>query len=404
MDNIVAARQTSNPLYIKALLDELRVFGLHEELGNKIDYYLTAETVDDLYEKVLERLEKDYEQERKGIVSEAMSLIWASRRGLSETELLELLGKDNEPLPHAYWSPLYLALEESLVSRSGLLTFFHDYLRKAVEDRYFYDPKNKCLDAGKECREHLRLADYFEKRELDDRKADELPWQLEWANEWERLKDCISNLDMFHKLMTEAKRYELTGYWHLLEDRYDMIKEYQISLQRYEQSSPANESLAYKYQQIAFFLDMNAKYAGAEPLYRRALAISEKALGQEHPDTAGSLINLAGLLKRKGDYEGAESLYRKALAIREKALGKKHLDTALSINNLAELLRIKGDYVDSEPLYRKALNIYEKALGKDHPETATIINNLALLLNSKGEYESAEPLYRRALAIRGFIS
>ena len=34
-------------------------------------------------------------------------------------------------------------------------------------------------------------------------------------------------------------------------------------------------------------------YAKAEPLYQRALKISEKALGPEHPDTATSLNNLA---------------------------------------------------------------------------------------------------------------
>ena len=39
--------------------------------------------------------------------------------------------------------------------------------------------------------------------------------------------------------------------------------------------------------------------AAARPLYERALAIYEKALGPEHPDTAGSLNNLALLLKRK---------------------------------------------------------------------------------------------------------
>ena len=203
IDRMVTTQQTANPLYLKALLDELRVYGDHETLEQRINHYLVAETVDDLYEKVLERLEKDYEQERKGLVSEAMSLIWASRRGLSESEILELLGKDKEPMPRAYWSPLYLALEESLVSRSGLLTFFHDFLRKAVEDKYFKDKESKHTS-------HIRLAGYFEKRPLDMRKADELPWQLRKAQEWERLKDCITNLDMFHKLMTETKRYELT--------------------------------------------------------------------------------------------------------------------------------------------------------------------------------------------------
>ncbi len=58
------------------------------------------------------------------------------------------------------------------------------------------------------------------------------------------------------------------------------------------------------------------------------MAIREKALGPEHPDTAGSLNNLAVLYRAMGDYAKAEPLYRRALAIREKALGKEHPDTA----------------------------------------------------------------------------
>ena len=39
------------------------------------------------------------------------------------------------------------------------------------------------------------------------------------------------------------------------------------------------------------------KYDEAEPLYREALAIDRKVSGNEHPDVATSLNNLAGLLK-----------------------------------------------------------------------------------------------------------
>ena len=59
----------------------------------------------------------------------------------------------------------------------------------------------------------------------------------------------------------------------------------------------------------------------AESLGRRALAICEKALGPNHPDTAASLNNLGELLRSKGDYAGAELLYRRALAICEKGFG-----------------------------------------------------------------------------------
>ena len=44
----------------------------------------------------------------------------------------------------------------------------------------------------------------------------------------------------------------------------------------------ALNNLAYLYQDLG-------RYADAEPLYRRSLAINEKALGPEHPDEAAGL-------------------------------------------------------------------------------------------------------------------
>jgi tetratricopeptide (TPR) repeat protein len=52
------------------------------------------------------------------------------------------------------------------------------------------------------------------------------------------------------------------------------------------------------------------EYAKAEPLYREALEIRQKVFGREHPDTAESLDNLAGLYWAIGDYAKAEPLYK----------------------------------------------------------------------------------------------
>jgi tetratricopeptide (TPR) repeat protein len=150
---------------------------------------------------------------------------------------------------------------------------------------------------------------------------------------------------------------------------------------------------------LALSLDGAGDYAAAEPLFRRALAIREKALGPDHPDVATSLDNLAQLLEERGDYAGAEPLYRRALAIDEKALGPDHPDVATRLNDLAMLVQAKGDYAGAEPLYRRALAIFEKALGPDHHLVATDLNNLASLLYAKGDYSGPEPLLRRALAI-----
>jgi tetratricopeptide (TPR) repeat protein len=118
-------------------------------------------------------------------------------------------------------------------------------------------------------------------------------------------------------------------------------------------------------------------------LFRRALAVMEKALGPDHPDTATALNNLAELLEDKGDHAGAERLLRRALAIREKALGPDHTDTAMSLGNLAALLKSKGDYAGAEPLFRRALAIREKELGPDHPDTAISLNNQRCCWNPK---------------------
>ncbi|MGO9740479.1 MAG: tetratricopeptide repeat protein, partial [Roseiarcus sp.] len=142
-----------------------------------------------------------------------------------------------------------------------------------------------------------------------------------------------------------------------------------------------------------------AAYAEARSLFQRALAIREKALGPEHPDTATSLNNLALLLRAQGDLAGARPLFERALAIREKALGREHPATATSLNNLAELLRTQGDLAGARPLCERALAIYEKALGPEHPDTAQSLNNLAGLLQAQGDLAGARPLYERALAI-----
>src|SRR5271157_2474037 len=154
------------------------------------------------------------------------------------------------------------------------------------------------------------------------------------------------------------------------------------------------------YNNLAETLRAQGKYAEAEAMHRRALAITRKALGEDHPDTAGSYNNLAATLSAQGKYAEAEALHRRALAIRLKALGKDHPDTAGSYNNLAATLHDQGKYAEAEPMHRRALAIRLKALGADHPDTATSYNNLAATLHDQGKYAEAEPMHRRALAIR----
>ena len=83
-----------------------------------------------------------------------------------------------------------------------------------------------------------------------------------------------------------------------------------------------------------------------------------------------SLNNLAELYRVQGRFDEAAPLYERALAVAEAALGPDHPDVALTLNGLAELHRAHGDYEAAEPEYARALAIREKALGSDHPDVA----------------------------------
>jgi tetratricopeptide (TPR) repeat protein/CHAT domain-containing protein len=151
---------------------------------------------------------------------------------------------------------------------------------------------------------------------------------------------------------------------------------------------------------LAIVYQAQGKYGEAEGLYKRARAIREKALGASHPDVAQTLNNLATVYQAQGKYGEAEGLVKRALAIREKALGASHPDVAQTLNNLATVYRAQGKYGEAEGLVKRALAIREQALGASHPDVAQTLHDLAIAHQTQGEYGEAEGLVKRALAIR----
>ena len=58
-----------------------------------------------------------------------------------------------------------------------------------------------------------------------------------------------------------------------------------------------------------------------------------------------SLNNLAGLYEVQGRYTDAEPLYKRALTIAEKALGPEHAYAGHALNNLGALYFAQRDWV-----------------------------------------------------------
>jgi tetratricopeptide (TPR) repeat protein len=179
----------------------------------------------------------------------------------------------------------------------------------------------------------------------------------------------------------------------------DPLSPHVLTLARHADDAGITEPTSRLMNQLGSLFYAKSRYAEAEPLMRRALAITEARYGPDHPTVASSLNNLAEMLRATNRLAEAEPMVRRALAITEASHGPDHPTVATTINNLAQLFQATNRLAEAEPMYRRALAIDEASYGPDHPDVAIDLNNIAGLLQATNRLAEAEPLYRRALAI-----
>ncbi len=107
---------------------------------------------------------------------------------------------------------------------------------------------------------------------------------------------------------------------------------------------------------------------------------TRQAIALETNEWAQLLGQTGHYLYNQGRYAEAEPLYQRALAISEQQLGPDHPAVATRLNNLAELYRDQGRYAEAEPLYLRTLTICFNRLGADHPHTQATWQNFYLFV------------------------
>ena len=88
----------------------------------------------------------------------------------------------------------------------------------------------------------------------------------------------------------------------------------------------------------------------------------KRLLGEQHPDVAASLNNLAQQYLRRGIYSKAEPLHKQALQIKKSLLGEEHPDVAISLNNLAVLYKSQGNITNTLEYLTQGLEVEEQNL------------------------------------------
>ena len=446
---VMAHKLSINPLFLLTLGEELRLFGEHEQLSNRLNHYLTSITVDDLFERVLERIEQDYGADT---LREIMTALWAARAGLREEEILGYCS-----LKPMHWAYIRNALGPTLIDASGRLIFAHDYMRIAVSDRYMAG-NNKIGNEGQSEEAlnlrhaaHKKLVRWFEEYAFqdgqgivsDERAAEEIPYQWQQAKDWKKLQTTLTKQKMLVAILKHRSEQELLSYWLTLEANIttDIETQYEKAwkkwkLKEHEEATgdilhllisfllfagkfgnfveslgrvsvifsvnnpdSKNEYLSDSYNNLGVILFQNSHYIEAKKYYQKALSITEKLFGLEHLETAMSQSNLAVLLNELGEKDLAEKLLCSAIATRTKVLGTDHSETLTAINNLALIFYGNSNFKEALPLFEQCLKSRKRVFGKFHRETATSLNNLALILTDLKKYADAKVLYKQAILV-----
>jgi tetratricopeptide (TPR) repeat protein len=356
---LATAVPTGNALYLRVVLSELRQHGDHFTLGNLIETLLAAATVDDLLEQVLARYERDYERDRPGLARDAFSALWAARRGLSEPELLDLLGTGEDPLPHRTWAPLFLAAEEGLVTRSGYLRFATDVHRKAVEDRYAPSP------AG-----HAALATYFAAQPLGPRVVDELPWHQLALGDIDALARTLGNA-AFTDLAYREALPDLRRLWTRAETAgHSMAGGYAAIV-----ADPASDANA-AWQVARLLTDAGHLEPGIR-LHRFLVDSSDDRT------RGAALVNLGSAQWLQGDLDGAGATLAEAVECERDVAATDTNVRRAALGNLAMVCRDRGSFDEAQALFTEEENLC-RAAGDAHGLQASL-GNQAQLARQRGD-------------------
>jgi CHAT domain-containing protein/tetratricopeptide (TPR) repeat protein len=158
---------------------------------------------------------------------------------------------------------------------------------------------------------------------------------------------------------------------------------------------------AWALNNLAVNLDYQGKCAEAEPLLRAALDVAARAPGGEKSRPAAVFCsNLASCLQGQARYAEAQALSEKALAILSALVLADHPVIAVAHNNVAASLTMLDRYPEAEGHFREQLRIVQARLGEGHPETAMAHGNLSVNLYHQGKYAEAEPHLHQALDVQ----
>ena len=220
IDTICTFKGSDNPLYLKILLSEIRVFGSYDQL--KVNLEKNEEgiipleeefgkTPEEAFNRVLNRLEnEEKELDDNDIVQYIFRLLSNASVGLSEDEIKCVISKEKELDEKDIQDKLRITLRQVrpfMAIKENRVDFFYDSFKIASQKRYHEHKKD----------DNKALSDYFLKEaDPEDnhtfkgeslRDFDELPYHLSQIDTKETLQDILLSYNFICKKLKLSNIY-----------------------------------------------------------------------------------------------------------------------------------------------------------------------------------------------------
>lgn len=394
---ILQCPNSDNMLFLRTLLDELIVFGAHERLDNRIDYYLSATDLDAFFQKVLERMEDDYSLDIE-MVQHILSLIAVSEQGLSEDEIVSIAN-----IRQIDWNLFYCAFYNHLINSNGFLDFSHQFISNAVINRYQLNISDRALLYRQE------IIQYFENLPINDmarfeRMVSELSFQYYQTKDYKKLHSIVIDYNAFN-VFNQSKDYTLALYWRaLLNDgaNYKLSDYLYVPIEPYGvdfvDEKTGHEYIWYPnlplFQIGEFVHTFFADYETAKLLLEKARSM----MTDNNPGLSVYYNDLGTIFHDQGAYKKAIDCFNKALRIQE-TKNRTSRDVAMTSNLIGLAYYNLGQYNQSLEHYHNSVELYKKIKGDNCFELAKCYNNIAMVYEASDDYPNALSFYQQALSI-----
>lgn len=429
VDELVAAPVCGNALFLRLVMEELRLHADHDSLATRVTTLLSYADAGQLFLALLKETDRDFRPEGDSLASQATTLIAASRAGVSHRDLavlmaphlrqagpkmadqtlLRLLARiapfclnDDGRLriTHTIFTQTLTALSTLMFpSRRALVAYYSEFDAFSVAERTY---QWMALENDKQLVETLGRVDAFCALQQG---YPELACQAMLAlgagrnslslllnalvKSWSTYRPEV----MFTPAMNAVSAWFLQrGFW-LIGVRWSELA---AAMARNVTPVDLINTMG-TVNSLALFYRLLGEYDKAEPLLRDALVLMRKMLPAGHPDIGVVLNNLAGVYGALGQPEKAEPLLREA---QQNIHNENSIDFANITQSLGECYQHLEKYELAESLLRKSLSVRERLQARDNPELIALKRSLGGLYMELERYDEAEPVLQAVLDLR----